>query len=71
MSSPIIPTTYQEWQHCITVECGIALTKDFIESRITALQSESDEHTRQFTAKFGPAYKAQVLTWFKQARASV
>jgi hypothetical protein len=26
----MIPRTYAQWRHCITVECGIPLSADFI-----------------------------------------
>ncbi len=68
MSTPMIPQTYQQWQHCITVECGLTLTPAYIEKRIQALSSEKDEHTRQFVQKYGPEYHQQVLAWFKQAQ---
>ncbi len=29
-----VPGSYSEWHHCITQECGIVLTKDFIENRL-------------------------------------
>jgi threonine dehydrogenase-like Zn-dependent dehydrogenase len=29
----MIPKTYAQWRHCITVECGIPLSADFIAQR--------------------------------------
>ena len=31
-----IPQTYDEWEHCITVKCGIPLTPAYVAGRITA-----------------------------------
>lgn len=28
-----IPRNYEQWRHCITVECGIALTPTFLSER--------------------------------------
>ncbi|WP_087026358.1 hypothetical protein [Thaumasiovibrio subtropicus] len=71
MSSAAIPSNYQEWKHCITVECGLELTPDYISQRIEALQTPNDHYTKQFTRLYGEQYLAQVLAWFKQARAEV
>ncbi|MDP2571358.1 hypothetical protein Q8W40_04120 [Vibrio penaeicida] len=69
MTTSVIPSNFAEWRHCITVECGISLTPSYIEKRIQALQSEKDEHTRQFVRLYGEQYKQQVVTWFERAKA--
>ena len=68
MSTPVMPSTYEEWKHCITVECGLALTPQYVEKRIAALTSNNDEHTKQFVKKYGPEYTQQVIAWFKEAQ---
>ncbi|MEM6486681.1 MAG: hypothetical protein AAF677_00180 [Pseudomonadota bacterium] len=65
----IVPTTYDEWEHCITVACGIPLTQDFVVGRIAALQDANDYHTRKFIETWGEAHHAQTLEWFKEAAA--
>ncbi len=70
MASSAIPTNYNEWHHCITVECGLTLTPEYISERITALQSDKDEHTRQFVRLYGEPYRQQVLAWFEHAQQS-
>jgi hypothetical protein len=67
MQGPI-PQNYDEWRHCITVECGIPLTTRFVEERITAMQDVNDFRTRQFVQLYGADYHRQVLAWFTQAR---
>ncbi|WP_265339978.1 hypothetical protein [Photobacterium angustum] len=42
MNTAIIPQTYQEWHHCITVICQQPLTLSYVEERITALNSSKD-----------------------------
>lgn len=69
MTTSAIPSNFAEWRHCITVECGISLTPSYIEKRIQALQSEKDEHTRQFVRLYGEQYKQQVVAWFERAKA--
>ncbi|WP_104402411.1 hypothetical protein [Vibrio penaeicida] len=71
MTTSVIPRNFNEWRHCITVECGISLTPDYIEKRIQALHSEKDEHTRQFVRLYGEQYKQQVVTWFERAKAEI
>ncbi|MEO0884171.1 MAG: hypothetical protein AAFY34_15805 [Pseudomonadota bacterium] len=63
----IIPQTYEEWEHCITVKCGIPLTSDYVAKRIKALQNVNEMHTRQFIDRWGEAHHAQTLQWFQQA----
>jgi len=68
MVTSIIPQNYQEWRHCIIVECGLELTSHFIDARISALQNESEYYTQQFLRLYGPEYRQTVLNWFVQAR---
>lgn len=70
MTDSIIPKTYEEWRHCITVHCGLELTPEYINERIAALSDEKDFSTKQFTRKYGREYLDQTLSWFKQARQS-
>jgi len=67
VENAIIPNTYEEWRHCIVVECGLALTPQFIAARIHALQDSQDFYTQKFTSLYGKAYLEQVITWFQQA----
>lgn len=71
MTTPAIPTNFNEWHHCITVECGLELTPSFIETRIAAMQDESNHYTQQFIRLYGPQYHQTVLGWFTQAQSAV
>ena len=62
-----VPTTYDEWEHCITVQCGIPLTAEFVADRIAAMENPSDFHTQKFIEQWCEAHHAQTLAWFKQA----
>lgn len=68
METSIIPQNYEEWHHCIVVECRLKLTPDFIEQRITALQNSGEYYTQQFIKLYGPQHHQRVLGWFMQAR---
>ncbi|MEM9047240.1 MAG: hypothetical protein AAGC92_00850 [Pseudomonadota bacterium] len=63
----IIPTSYDDWKHCITVSCGIPLTPSFVQARIAALSDASDFHTKKFIESWGQVHHAQTLAWFEQA----
>ena len=65
----MIPNTYEEWRHCITVKCGIPLTADYIEQRLRALQSPNDAGTARFRKSYGQDQLDQTIRWFEQARA--
>ena len=68
MANSAIPQNFQEWHHCITVECGLALTPDYIESRIASLKNEKDHYTQQFIKLYGREYLLTVLSWFVLAQ---
>ena len=68
MEAAIIPQNYDEWHHCITVECGLELTPEYIQSRITSLQDSKDFRTQQFVRLYGEAHRTNVLGWFTQAQ---
>lgn len=63
----ILPSSYQEWKRCITVDCGIKLTRPYIEERLRALRDERDEQTKQFIRLYGKAHWQNVTRWFEQA----
>ncbi|MEM0899493.1 MAG: hypothetical protein AAGI92_06025 [Pseudomonadota bacterium] len=64
---PVVPTNYQEWEHCITVECGIPLTKEFVAERLEALQNMRDFQTQKFVKRWGEEHHAKTLQWFREA----
>ncbi|WP_165855119.1 hypothetical protein [Marinobacter sp. JSM 1782161] len=63
----VIPRTYQEWKHCITIDCGIALTRDFCRQRLKALHDSSDHMTGRFVERWGEAQRQQSIAWFERA----
>lgn len=65
----VIPQTYDEWEQCITVKCGIPLTADYVAGRIGALEDGGDFHTRKFIERWGTAHHARTLGWFREAAA--
>lgn len=63
----MIPETYAQWHRCITVDCGIALTSDFIARRLAAMADAQSEENRRFRRLYGDAHWQRVQGWFKQA----
>ena len=68
MEASFIPASFDEWRHCIVVECGLELTASFIEQRISALENSGEHYTQQFIRKYGAQHHQNVLSWFMQAR---
>lgn len=67
----LMPQSYDEWHHCITVKCNLKLTLGFINERINALQDVNDFKTRQFVQLYGEQYHQQVVAWFHRAQEKV
>ena len=63
----IVPCSYQEWKECITVKCGIPLSLDYVQSRIKALDDETDYHTRRFVEQWGQNQLDKTKSWFRKA----
>lgn len=59
--------TYEDWKHCITVLCGIPLTRSFIEQRLAALRDPQDHGTRTFIDTWGTPHHRKVVEWFEQS----
>ena len=68
MEKSFIPESYEQWRHCIIVECGLKLTADFIEERIKSLQDTSVHYTQQFIKLYGEEHHQKVLGWFMKER---
>ena len=67
MKTPVIPQTYEQWHYCITVECGIPLTRAFAEERLAVWSNPGADERRRFEQLYGPAHLARVRQWFAQA----
>jgi hypothetical protein len=63
--------SYEDWKHCITVLCGIPLTRPYIEERLAALRDPADLSTQKFVATWGEQHRLCVIGWFEQAQQEV
>lgn len=71
MDTDIIPQSYEDWHHCITVICQQELTKAYIEARINALSSSNDYATQKFVQLYGEQQRIKTLQWFKHAQKTI
>ncbi|MEJ5150754.1 hypothetical protein [Comamonas sp. MYb396] len=63
----MIPRTYAQWRHCISVECGIPLSADFIAQRLAVWRNPGLEETQRFRRLYGDAHWQAVQHWLVQA----
>ncbi|MEM9387644.1 MAG: hypothetical protein AAGA68_21500 [Pseudomonadota bacterium] len=66
MSTPF-PQNYAQWEHCITVECGIPLTSEFVAQRLAVWRNTESDETVRFRSLYGDVYWRSVIGWFEQA----
>jgi len=64
----MIPHTYADWLRCITVDCRIQLTADYIRERLTEMSDLKHPKTVEFTRLYGQQHTDNVLRWFEQAQ---
>ncbi|BDS11568.1 hypothetical protein AsAng_0022820 [Aureispira anguillae] len=62
----MIPSTFEQWVHCITNDCKINLTKDFAQKRLAVYQNRNNPETQKFLSLFGEQHLENIINWFKQ-----
>ncbi|MEL6367934.1 MAG: hypothetical protein AAFR91_01310 [Pseudomonadota bacterium] len=67
MKYVIIPSNYEAWRHCITVECVIPLTADFVATRLKVWNVVNVQVTARFRALYGDTRWRAVIGWFERA----
>jgi hypothetical protein len=63
----MIPRTYEAWLNCITVECGITLTRSFVMERIAILSNDAHPETQRFVQLYGDPHRRAVVSWYERA----
>ncbi|MFZ1694331.1 MAG: hypothetical protein WAT74_14120 [Flavobacteriales bacterium] len=63
----MIPRTYEDWHRCITVDCGITLTKAFVLERIAILSDEEHQETKRSIQLYGDPHRRGVVAWNERA----
>lgn len=64
----MIPHTYADWLRCVTVDCGIKLTSEYIAERLRELSDEKHPKTVEFIRLYGQQHTQNVLCWFEQVQ---
>ena len=62
----MIPQTFDQWKHCITVDCKVKLTKDFALQRLTVYENINNVETKKFESLYGKEYLQSIINWFKK-----
>ena len=63
----IIPSSYEQWRHCIEVRCNLSLTTTYIEERLTELQDSKNAKTKKFRELYGAEQLQSTIEWFRRA----
>lgn len=63
----MIPNDYNSWKHCITIECGIELSKDFLQNRIRVLTDVTNQETQKIILLYGQIHIHNLIKWMQQA----
>ena len=71
MEYDVVPENYEQWRHCITVECGIPLTAEFVAQRLKVWRDETAEETARFRSLYGDTYWRAMTGWFEKAEAEL
>jgi len=62
-----ISLDYEQWRHCITVDCRIRLTRDFLVDRLEALSRTTGEDTQRFVSAWGETHRVRILGHMQRA----
>jgi hypothetical protein len=65
--SAIIPKTFDEWRQCIEHDCGLPLTQEFIQKRLTVFRQPRHEETLRFIHHYGETHLKRIMDWYQHA----
>ncbi len=63
----MIPTTFEQWKNCITNDCKIKLTKDFVTSRLKVYEDKRHPDTRKFIELYGEQHLNNIIYWLEKS----
>ncbi|MGI9470472.1 MAG: hypothetical protein ACR2NZ_02990 [Rubripirellula sp.] len=63
----MIPESYEQWVHCITVRCRIALSAEYVAERLSVLRNTHHSQTRDFRRLYGDEHWKRVIGWFEKS----
>lgn len=61
----MIPQNFEEWKNCITKDCKINLTKDFVTKRLDVYQDQKNQETQKFIRLYGEQHLQNIINWYK------
>ena len=67
----MIPQSYNKWLYCITVDCKIEMTPQYVAERIAILSDVKQAETQNFRKLYGEGHYQNVVSWFKQTALKV
>lgn len=62
----MIPQTFDQWKHCITIDCKINLTHEFAQQRLTVYQDKQNTETKKFISLYGEQHLNNIIQWLRQ-----
>lgn len=62
----MLPQSFEAWRHCITVDCGIALTPAFAKTRLTVYLNPDHPETKDFARRYGEQHLRNIISWLQQ-----
>ncbi|MEM9701134.1 MAG: hypothetical protein AAF907_01670 [Planctomycetota bacterium] len=63
-----LPQSYEQWRQFTTVNCGIRLTGDYVQSRLQELRDAKRPATAEFAKKYGDDYLQNVINWLERSQ---
>ena len=63
----VLPTSYEQWRHCIEVLGKTPLTRTYIGERLAELEDDKHAKTREFARLYGTDHLQRTIAWFRRA----
>lgn len=63
----MIPKNFYEWHKCITEDCCIQLTPNFVQERIKVFENDTHAETIKFKQLYGVQQLQMTISWYKEA----
>ena len=63
----MIPQTFEQWKNCITDDCKVSLTNEFVLSRLSVYLNNENPETKKFISLYGNQHYHNIVSWLKLA----
>lgn len=61
----MIPENFETWRDCITLNCGIKLSKAFAQQRLIIYKQLAHSETKEFIRLYGLSHYQNIVTWLE------